>query len=161
MTDTVQLDSVDRRILDLLVQDGRRSILSIAEQVNLSPAPVKRRVDRLERAGVIAGYTAILDHSRLGDSLEAFTELRFAGDTNVEAIASAVINLPEVVEVFTVAGDPDALVRVRVGSVQHLQQVIDTMRRSGNVIGTKTLMILASRRRGTRAEPPPPAPSAR
>ena len=149
MAETVELDSVDRRIIDLLVQDGRRSITNIAEQVNLSPAPVKRRIDHLERTGVIVGYTAILDHSRLGDSLEAFTELRFAGDTDVESITNAVIHLPEVIEVFTVAGDPDALVRIRVGSVRHLQQVIDSMRRSGNIIGTKTLMILGSHRRGS------------
>jgi DNA-binding Lrp family transcriptional regulator len=149
MADEAELDSVDRRILDLLVQDGRRSVISIAEQVNLSPAPVKRRIDRLERAGVIVGYTAVLDHSRLGDSLEAFTELRFTGDTDVESITDSVIHLPEVVEVFTMAGDPDALVHVRVSSVRHLQQVIDKMRRSGSVIGTKTLMILGSRRRGS------------
>ncbi|MFC8511800.1 Lrp/AsnC family transcriptional regulator [Streptomyces sp. NPDC057257] len=148
MTDAVDLDGVDRKILDLLVQDGRRSISDIAEQVNLSPAPVKRRIDRLQRSGVIMGYTAIIDHSRLGDSIEAFTELRFAGDTGVDSIPGTVIGLPEVVEVFTVAGDPDALVRVRVRSVQHLQQVIDRMRRSGRVIGTKTLMILGSHRRG-------------
>ncbi|GII95383.1 AsnC family transcriptional regulator [Sinosporangium siamense] len=154
MNDSVELDSVDRKILDLLVQDGRRSILNIAEEVNLSPAPVKRRIDRLERAGVIAGYTAILDHSRLGDSIEAFTELRFAGDTNVESITGTVIDLPEVVEVFTVAGDPDALVRVRVAGVQHLKEVIDKMRRSGHIIGTKTLMILDSHRRGTRRHSP-------
>ncbi|MGW4031748.1 Lrp/AsnC family transcriptional regulator [Streptomyces sp. NPDC004838] len=154
MADSVELDSVDRRILDLLVQDGRRSILSIAEQVNLSPAPVKRRIDRLERAGVIAGYTAILDHSRLGDSIEAFIELRFAGDTDVETIPGSVIDLPEVVEVFTVAGDPDALVRVRVGGVQHLRQTINRMRRTGHVIGTKALMILGSRRRDARPERP-------
>lgn len=149
MADSVELDSVDRKILDLLVQDGRRSILNIAEQVNLSPAPVKRRIDRLERAGVIAGYTAILDHSRLGDIIEAFIELKFAGDTDVETIPGSVIDLPEVVEVFTVAGDPDALVRVRVSSVQHLRQTINGMRRTGRVIGTKALMILGSRRRST------------
>ncbi|MFF0445350.1 Lrp/AsnC family transcriptional regulator [Streptomyces sp. NPDC004609] len=148
MADSVELDSVDRRILDLLVQDGRRTILNIAEQVNLSPAPVKRRIDRLERSGVIAGYTAILDHSRLGDSIEAFIELRFAGDADVDSIPRSVIDLPEVVEVFTVAGDPDALARVRVDNVQHLRRTIDRMRRNGNVIGTKALMILGSRRNG-------------
>jgi Lrp/AsnC family transcriptional regulator, leucine-responsive regulatory protein len=56
--------------------------------------------------------------------------------------------IPEVMEVFTIAGDPDALVRLRVRSVDHLREVIDQLRRSGAVIGTKTLMVLGTWRRG-------------
>jgi Lrp/AsnC family transcriptional regulator, leucine-responsive regulatory protein len=148
MTDGDLVDSVDRTILDLLAKDGRRSIADIAGRVNLSPSPVKRRIDRLERIGVIVGYTVLVDHNRLGGGFEAFAELRFAGDTNVEDITMAAINVPEVVEVFTMAGDPDSLVRLRVRSVRHLREVIDQLRRSGAVIGTKTLMVLGSWRRG-------------
>jgi len=114
---------------------------------NLSASAVKRRIGRLERIGVITGYTALIDHSRLGVSLEAFTELRFAGNTNVESITRAATRLPEVIEVFTVAGDPDALVRLRVTSVKHLQAVVDNLRRDDSVIGTKTLMVLDSWRK--------------
>ncbi|MFD4561899.1 Lrp/AsnC ligand binding domain-containing protein [Streptomyces sp. NPDC058469] len=60
----------------------------------------------------------------------------------------AATSVPEALEVFTVAGDPDALVRVRVTNVQHLRDVIDRLRRSGAVIGTKTLMVLGAWRRG-------------
>ena len=141
------MDAIDRAILELLVKDARRSITDIAEKVNLSVAPVKRRIDRLEHSGVITGYTALVDHSRLGAGFEAFTELRFAGDTKVEAITGAAKSIPEVIEVFTVAGDPDALVRIRVENLQHLQQVVDNLRQSGKVIGTKTLMVLGSWRR--------------
>lgn len=143
------VDDVDRAILELLLENGRRTVTEIAERVNLSPAPVKRRIDRLERIGVITGYTAIIDQSRLGAGFEAFAELRFAGTTKVAAITAAATSLPEVIEVFTVAGDPDALVRIRVNSVQHLEQVVDNLRRNGQVIGTKTLMVLGSWRRST------------
>jgi len=142
-----QVDEIDRTIIRLLVENGRRSVLDIAERVNLTPAPVKRRIDRLERLGVIAGYTAVIDQSRLDGGLEAFTELRFAGDTNVESITNSAASLPEVIEVFTVAGDPDALVRIRADSVQHLQQVVDSLRKNAEVIGTKTLIVLGSWRR--------------
>lgn len=148
MTDTGLIDSVDRAILELLVEDGRRTMTEIAERVSLSPSAVKRRVDRLERVGVIAGYTVTLDHGKLGSSFEAFVELRFAGDVKVEAITMAATSVPEALEVFTVAGDPDALVRVRVTNVQHLRDVIDRLRRTGAVIGTKTLMVLGAWRRG-------------
>ncbi|MET8825659.1 Lrp/AsnC family transcriptional regulator [Streptomyces sp. NPDC004610] len=147
MPSTEHVDSVDSMIIDLLVQDGRRTVTEIADHVSLSPSAVKRRIDRLERVGVIAGYTVILDHNKLGSGFEAFVELRFAGDVKVELITMAATSVPEVLEVFTVAGDPDALVRVRVSGVQHLRDVIDRLRRSGPVIGTKTLMVLGAWRR--------------
>jgi len=142
------LDALDHRILDLLVQDGRRSASEIGRLVNLSPAAAKRRIDRLERAGYIRGYTAILDHTKLGHELEAFAELRFAPGTQVSDIDHALDDLPELVESFTLAGDADALVRLRVNDVAHLKQVIDRIRRSqrgsAQVIGTKTLIVLGT-----------------
>jgi Lrp/AsnC family transcriptional regulator, leucine-responsive regulatory protein len=142
------LDTVDRKILDLLVDDGRRSIIDIATRIQLSAAATKRRIDRLERTGVIRGYTAILDHRFLGTGFEAFTELRFAGDVEVAAIQHETSAVPEVLEVYTIAGDPDALVRIRVTNVEHLQRVVDALRHRTGVVGTKTLMVLGSWRRG-------------
>jgi Lrp/AsnC family transcriptional regulator, leucine-responsive regulatory protein len=143
------LDAIDQQILELLVADGRRSASEIGRLVNLSPAAAKRRIDRLEQVGYIRGYTAILDHGMLGGQLEAFSELRFAPGTQVDDIDSAFIDLPELVESFTVAGDPDALVRLRVSDVDHLKRVIDRVRRSrrgsAKIIGTKTLIVLGSR----------------
>jgi DNA-binding Lrp family transcriptional regulator len=144
------LDATDHQILDLLVADARRSASEIGRLVNLSPAAAKRRIDRLEQAGHIRGYTAILDHAALGGNLEAFTELRFAPGTQVAEIDSAVEGLPELVEAFTLAGDPDALVRLRVRDVDHLKRVIDTIRRGrrggAKIIGTKTLIVLGTTR---------------
>lgn len=151
----MQLDEIDNRILDLLGEDARRTVADIAERVSLSPAPVRRRIQRLEREGAIAGYTTILDHRRLGSSVEAFTELRFAGDTAVEDMLTTVTQIPEVREVFTTAGDPDALVRIRVQDVEHLKHVVNRLRMSGHVTGTKTLMVLDVWRRGGRREPGP------
>lgn len=136
------LDDIDRAILDLLTEDGRRTVADIAERVNLSPAPVRRRIDRLERDGVIAGYTVVLDHAKVGAAIEAFTELRFSGSTDIDEILETVGRLPEVEDVFTTAGDPDALARIRVDDMDHLQDVINELRKSGKVMGTKTLMVL-------------------
>jgi DNA-binding Lrp family transcriptional regulator len=141
------LDPVDERILQLLVEDGRRSASEIGRQVGLSPAAAKRRIDRLEQLGVIAGYRAVLDHARLGSEIEAFIELRFAGTTQVDDIEGTVAGLPEVVEAFTTAGDPDALVRVRASDLDHLKRVVDHIRRTGKVTGTKTLIVLGARGR--------------
>ena len=154
MTEEAELDETDREILELLQRDSRRSFAEIAKAVSLSAPAVKRRVSRLEDQGVIRGYTLELDHAKLGRPLDAFTELRFAGSTSVDAIAAIATEIPEVETVFTIAGDPDALVWIRVRDVAELKRVIDRLRRSGKVTGTKTLMVLSSWSREASASAP-------
>jgi Lrp/AsnC family transcriptional regulator, leucine-responsive regulatory protein len=137
-----ELDDTDRAILDLLRQNARRTIADIAARVNLSAAPVKRRIERLERVGVIVGYTLVIDESKVEGSVEAFTELRYAGTADFQAIVAAVSQIPEVQEVFTIAGDPDALARLRVHDVEHLKHVVNGLRHIDYITGTKTLMVL-------------------
>jgi Lrp/AsnC family leucine-responsive transcriptional regulator len=150
MSEPVQLDAVDRKIMAILRADARRTVRDIARMVSLTSAPVRRRIDRLEAAGVILGYSAVFDRAKMGPALDAITELRFAGDTDVDHIVSFASTLPEIDEVLTLAGDPDALVRIRVDNVEHLQRVVNQLRSSGGgVIGTKTLLVLASWQRGS------------
>ncbi|NUR83447.1 MAG: Lrp/AsnC family transcriptional regulator [Nonomuraea sp.] len=145
------LDDLDHRILSLLRTDGRRTFSEMAGEIGLSVAAVKRRVDRLKEIGVITGFTVEIDYSKLGWGIEAFTELRYAGTTPISEIVRTATDVPEVQAIFTIAGDPDALVRVRVRDLNHLQEVIDHLRRTGNVTGTKTLMVLGSWTRDARS----------
>ena len=138
------VDSIDERILRLLQQNARRTFGDIGQEVGLSAPAVKRRIDRLEESGVIRGYTTLVDHASLGQSVEAFAELRFAGSTRVDDIEDIALDVPEVHAIFTVAGDPDALAWIRVSDVYNLKRVIDRLRSSGKVTGTKTLMVLSS-----------------
>ncbi len=139
-----ELDETDLEIIELLRQDARRTLADVAERVSLSAPAVKRRVDRLERERVITGYTVQVDHALLGRPLQAFTELRFAGNLPVDQIAGIAAGIPEVQTIFTTAGDPDALAWIRVRDVDDLKRVIDLLRRSGRVTGTKTLMVLGT-----------------
>ena len=150
MNSEPELDGTDREIVDLLLTDGRRSLAEIGKSVSLSAPAVKRRLDRLEETGVIVGYSARIDHAKLGQRIEAFTELRFAGKTKVADIAGIAEELPEVEAVHTIAGDPDALVHMRVRDVADLARVIDLLRRTGKVTGTKTLIVLGSEMRSDR-----------
>ncbi|HVO53231.1 MAG TPA: Lrp/AsnC family transcriptional regulator [Solirubrobacterales bacterium] len=138
------IDGTDLEIVALLEQDGRLTLAEVGKKVSLSPPAVKRRLDRLEAEGVITGYRAQVDYAKLGRPIEAFTELRFAGRTKVADIEGIAADLPEVDAVYTTAGDPDALVHMRVRDVADLTRVIDLLRRSGKVTGTKTLMVLAT-----------------
>ena len=103
---------------------------------------------------MIAGYTIELDHAKLGRPLDAFTELRFAGTTPIDEITTIATETPEIETVFTIAGDPDALVRIRVDDVAQLKRVIDRLSRNGKVTGTKTLMVLSSWSRQASASAP-------
>jgi Lrp/AsnC family leucine-responsive transcriptional regulator len=144
MTPSPQVDPTDHEVLALLQEDARRSLADIGERVALSPTAVKRRIDRLERAGIIQGYSARIDYDKLGWPLEAFTELRFVGTTSPAEMDSTTTGLPEVRGVFTTAGNQDALVWVRVRGVDHLKDVIGRLRAAENVVGTRTHIILAS-----------------
>jgi DNA-binding Lrp family transcriptional regulator len=136
------IDRIDERLLAMLTEDGRRTFSDMAAEVGLSVGAVKRRIDRLRADGVITGFTVRIDQTKLGWGVEAFTELRFGGRTRVADIIGTARGLAEVQAVYTIAGDPDALVHLRVRDMHHLQDVIDGLRRTGQVTGTKTLMVL-------------------
>jgi Lrp/AsnC family transcriptional regulator, leucine-responsive regulatory protein len=143
-TSVVRLDDIDRHILALLRQDARRTVRDIAHHVGLTVAPVKRRISRLEATGVIEGYTVRVNTARIDSELEAVVELRVVGDLDLQTILSFSSHVPEVKEVLTLAGDPDALVRVRAANISELQRVVNVLRTNGRVTGTKTLVVLGA-----------------
>jgi DNA-binding Lrp family transcriptional regulator len=150
---TVDLDSTDYKILELLAENARRTMADIGEKVSLSASAVTRRIERLERSGVIAGYTVVIDHRKAGRPIQAFTEVRYAGTADLKEIKETAVQLPEVQAVFTTAGDPDALVWLQVPDVERLGQVIEQLRRRGRVTGTKTLIVLDTWSRHRAFEP--------
>jgi Lrp/AsnC family leucine-responsive transcriptional regulator len=154
-----ELDIIDHQILDLLSRNARRTMADIAERVSLSPSAVTRRIDRLERDGVISGYTVVVDHAKAGRPLQAFTEVRFSGTADLDEIRAAASTLPEVQAVFATAGDPDALVWLRVPDVERLGHVIEQLRRSGRVTGTKTLIVVDTWTRHLELDDEPAASS--
>lgn len=138
------VDDIDHELLRLLTENGRRTFSDLAGRIGLSVAATKRRVDRLRELGVITGFTAQIDHTKLGWNIEAFAEMRFTGTTGAEEIIRSAATMPEVQAVFTTAGDPDALIWLRVRDVHELRRIITKLRHAGNVTGTKTLMVLGS-----------------
>jgi len=139
------VDDVDERIVSLLREDGRRSYAAIGREVGLSTAAVKRRVERLEAIGVIQGYTAMVDRGKLGQELQAFIDLRFAGTVRMEDIWKAADDVTPMVAAYTVAGDLDAVLHVRVRDIAHLQEVLAHLRAKPEVTGTRTRIILEAR----------------
>lgn len=140
---TRHLDLVDEQILALLESNARMPVSEIARRVNLSSAPVARRVARMESDGVIQGYVTVVDRGRSGQ-LEAFTEIRLQGAAETSELNEILRDVPEVKQFFIISGDPDAIVRILVSDADHLQRVVNGLRRSGKIAGTKTLIVMTS-----------------
>ena len=143
-SDASLLDDTDLLLVSLLEADGRATAQELATQVALTATAVTRRMRRLERSGVITGYSARVDYSKLGFGIEALIEVRFSGKTRPQVMDETTMQLTEVVGVFTISGNYDALVWIRVQDVAHLRDVIDTLRVSPGVTDTRTHIVLAS-----------------
>ena len=140
----MRLDAVDHAILSALHDNARQTLSEVGERVNLSPPAVKRRIDRLEAAGVIAGYTVVVDRSTLGSSTDAFVELYCRNRTSPTDILAAVRDVPEVISAFTVSGDADALLRLQTSSMAALEQAIEQIRSHPNTERTKSVIVLST-----------------
>ncbi len=138
------LDDVDRKILDRLERDGRATLADVGAAVGLSASAVKRRVDRLHESGVIVGYAAIVDPQAVGDRLEAFVELYCADSVAPGDLLASVAGLEAVIAAHTVAGDADAIVRVRVEGIEALERTIEQLRRDPRVMRTRTMVALST-----------------
>ena len=138
------MDALDRKILSILVDDGRASLAEIGRRVALSPPAVKRRIDRLEREGTIRGYSAVVDHGALGARTEAFLEVYCEGDTSLATLRRIVGGHPEVVGAYTVAGDAEALLHVRTRDIQHLEETLERIHAEPSVVRTRTQVVLTN-----------------
>jgi Lrp/AsnC family transcriptional regulator, leucine-responsive regulatory protein len=138
-----RVDGIDRQILALLVEDGRRTYDDVGRRVSLSAPAVKRRVDRLRRDGALRAFTAVVDHAALGASTEALVELYFAPGTPLERVAETLQAHPEVVEAWSVTGGADAIARVRTRDNADLERLIMELQRDGRVERTSSQVVLS------------------
>ena len=148
------MDDIDRQIVALLRQDARRSFQSIGLRVSLSAPAVKRRVDRLEAAGVVRGYTAAVDPGRFGWSTHAFVALSCEGRMAAAEVREAVERHPEVEAAYTVAGEASAMLRVRARDTAHLEETLERIRDHPGVTRTQTQIVLSTLFERPFEEPP-------
>ncbi len=110
----IQLDRIDRKMLDFLQLNGRASNLELAEAVGLSPAQSHRRHKRLEEQGFILAYEARLDGSRIGLGVVAFIHIAMEKGhiRDLSRFTDAIVAMPEVLECHSVTGDFDYVVKI-------------------------------------------------
>lgn len=122
-SEPAKLDGIDRQLLALLAADSRASQRSLARQLHMSPPAVGERIARLERLGVIQGYTVRIDWTALGFEMVVLAVTAGQG-ADQAAIIQALQRLPELEEVVVVTGSMDMLARLRVRDHAHLRQVL-------------------------------------
>ena len=140
-------DAIDRRILRLLREDGRMPHAAIAKAVGLSGPAVHDRVRKLEAAGIISGYTAVLNPITLDRSHVAFVLVtlsegnEFAMD---EPIVARICEEPDVLEFHRVAGEDCYLIKVRTATNKDLEQLLRRIRLVRGVARTRTTIVLST-----------------
>lgn len=108
------MDQIDHKIVRALQKDGRMTVTELSDKVRLSPTPCARRLDRLQRDGVITGYSATVDPAKLGLSVSIFVsvELEKQDRAAVDAFEKAILRCDEVMECYLMTGSRDILLRV-------------------------------------------------
>jgi Lrp/AsnC family leucine-responsive transcriptional regulator len=128
----LDLDATDARLLAALQADGRQSIAELGRRVSMSASAVAERVRRLEEAGVITGYRAVVDPERLGYGILAYLRLRYPSSTYAP-LHALLADIPEVIEAHHVTGDDCFVLKVIATSMRHLEQVSGRIGTLGSV----------------------------
>lgn len=139
------MDAVDRRLVDALRADGRASYAELGRLVGLSASTVHERVAKLESAGVVRGYTALVRPDAIGLGVTALIGIEPGENGRDEQIARTLDGLSEVESCWAVAGDQAFIVQVRVGSVDELHATVLRLREITGVARTHTTVVLATR----------------
>ena len=113
------IDSIDARILQALESDGRQTNTALAERVGLSASACLRRVQALERAGIITGYRARIDRTKLGRSFTSFVMVGLSSHTRDAQLQfeTAMAAAPEVIECHNITGTVEYLLRIEVSDL--------------------------------------------
>lgn len=137
------LDLVDLAVLQELLRDARASQRSIARAVGMSAPAVGERIARLERAGVITGYRAVIDRNRLGFPVTAYLSVQtLETGSKPLRVAAALTEIPEVDQVSVITGPMDLMVHLRVRNHEHLQRTLYTIWEIDGVQRTETWLSL-------------------
>lgn len=147
------LEELDARIAAVLAADGRCSYTDLAEKVGLSVSAVHQRVRRLEKRGVIRGYTAQIDSEQIGLPLTAFVSLTPIDPAAPDDYPQRLAAMPEIEACHSVAGVESYIVKVRVQSPAALEALLGQIRGTAGMT-TRTTVVLSTPFEGRPVAPP-------
>lgn len=142
MENTVKkLDETDRKIIEILQEDGRISMKDLGKLIGLTSPAVSERIKRLENCGIISGYKAIINPDALGRNIKAFIHISLPGSQSYAEFLENAKSDPRIVECHHITGDDCSLLKVLVRDMQELENVVDSIKKIGS---TKTSVILST-----------------
>ena len=142
------IDAVDRQLIGLLRANGRATYAELARQVGLSSPAVHERVGKLEAAGVITGYRAIVDPVSVGLSVTALVSVEESDSVDDTGIEQALREMPQVEDCWRVAGSEAYVLKVRVSDIPALEATISALNRIRGVARTRTTVVLSTKWEG-------------
>jgi Lrp/AsnC family leucine-responsive transcriptional regulator len=142
--DPAGLDATDAAILELLQENCKQPLAAIGEKVGLSAPAVVERIHKLEEAGVIRGYAAILDARRLGRDVTAFIGVSTSRPDAIRQVESAMAAIDEVLECHHVTGAHTLMVKVKTQNTESLERLIEAIRSHEGVSRTETMVVLST-----------------
>jgi Lrp/AsnC family leucine-responsive transcriptional regulator len=138
-----ELESTDRRILELLASDGRMSFTDLGKATGLSTSAVHQRVKRLEQRGLILGYGATIDHEQVGLPLTAFISIRPIDPSQPDDSPERLSAIAEIESCWSVAGEESYILKVRAATPAGLEALLARIRAAANV-STRTTIVLTT-----------------
>ena len=137
------MDDIDRRILGHLMRAARASFQEIGAEVGLSAPAVKRRVDRMVADGRITGFTALVNPTALGWRTEAYVEVYYRDNISPAELRRTLEPIPQVVGVWTIAGEADALVHVMATDMAEIESTVERIRENSAVGRTISSIVMS------------------
>ncbi|TNC28794.1 Lrp/AsnC family transcriptional regulator [Amycolatopsis alkalitolerans] len=139
---------MDRKIIAALRENGRATYAELGRTIGLSASSVHERVGKLEAAGIITGYHAVVNPGSVGLGVTALVGIQPTDTAENDELADALADLPEVESCYAVAGDEAFVVKVRVSTVDELERSLGRLRRIPGVARTRTTVVLSTRFEG-------------
>ena len=128
----IDLDDINLELIDLMQHDARLSYRELGERIGLSAPAIAERVRKLEEAGIIRGYQATIDYEALGFPLLCI--IRLNAPSSDRALDDVIADLPEVIEANRVTGSESHVLRARVRSTKHLEDLLDHLWQHGSSV---------------------------
>ena len=148
------MDPTDERLVSLLQENGRATQLELAKEIGLSQPATAERIKKLEERGVILGYSARVDATKLGKDVTAFVGVSIEHPKYFDAFAKKVLAHPDVLEAHRVAGADSYLLKVKTKNTSSLDKLlVEELRTIAGVTRTHTTIVLTSVKETTEVQP--------
>jgi Lrp/AsnC family leucine-responsive transcriptional regulator len=157
--ETYVIDGIDRQLLAELQTDSKRSLKDIGALVGLSAPSVLERVRKLENAGIIRGYHALLDARKVGLDISAFIGVSISNPQLLTAFEERVDSIAQVLECHHVTGGHTLLLKVKTQNTEDLERLISRIRSMEGVASTETMVVLSTHTERVQIALPPAEPA--